>query len=141
MGVLKVLILVGVAAILFGGASMVAAHQSGGGGSAGGGDVCSGFVTAYNTAGAHVTAGLTGDFGPPLQSSLRHDGDTARTAAASGSGSTRADLTRFGQTLDDFRIVVHAQPDKLELLTAGTAFADAKLQIAKDCDYTLAGPK
>jgi len=137
MGALKVVKLVGVAAILFGGVSLVAAHQSGGG-SAGGGDTCSGFVSAYNTASAHVKAGLAGDSGPLLENSLRHDGDDARTAAASASGPTKADLTRFGQALDGFRTAVHAQSSELGLLTAGTAFADAKDQIAKDCDYTLA---
>ncbi len=140
MRALKVMKLVGVAAILFGGVSMVAAHQSGGGSSSGN-DTCSGFVSASNAASAHVKAGLAGSGGFLLENSLRHDGDDARTAAASASGSTRADLTRFGQALDDFRTAVHAQSGELGLLTAGTAFADAKDRIAKDCDYTLAGPK
>jgi len=140
MGALGVLKLVGVAAILVGGASMVAAHQSGGG-SAGGGDTCSRFVSASNAANDHVKAGLAGSGGFLLENSLRHDGDDARTAAASASGSMRADLTRFGQALDGFRTAVHAQSSELGLLTAGTAFADAKDQIAKDCDYTLPGPK
>lgn len=67
------------------------------------GDTCPGFVEAYNLAGNHVKAGLAGGGGLLLENSLRHDGDAARAAAASVSGSAKADLTRLGQALDQFR--------------------------------------
>jgi len=119
---------------------LAAALTACGGGAPQSQDACPGFVPAYNEAGSHVHDGLQGDTGVLLENSLRHDGDAARAAAASATGPAKADLARFGQALDDFRTVVHAHPGELDLLNAGTAFTDAKDQIAKDCDYTLAGP-
>ncbi len=104
-------------------------------------DACPGFVDAYNQAGDHVKAGLGGDSGFLLENSLRHDGDAARAAAASATGPAKIDLIRFGQALDNVQAVVHAQPGELGLLAAGTAFVNAKDQVAKDCDYTLAEQK
>jgi len=75
--------------------------------------------------------GIGGDFGPLLENSLRHDSDAACAAAVPVSGSTKTDLIRHGQALDPFRGTVHSRPSELELLDAGTAFADARDQLAR----------